>query len=99
ANSSHGYPIPGFATRPYSRTRIKARRKAPGSDATNKQHEPIRTNPMTTPNTIPQSMDLLEIAANHAESGARLHGVAAGLKHNLAAGIQTDKESVFGRRQ
>jgi hypothetical protein len=44
-------------------------------------------------------MDLLEIAANHAESGARLHGVAAGLKHNLAAGIQTDKEAVFGQRQ
>jgi hypothetical protein len=44
-------------------------------------------------------MDPLEITANHAESGARLHGVAVGLKHNLAADIQRDKETAFGRRQ
>jgi hypothetical protein len=54
---------------------------------------------MTTPNTIPQSLDPLEISANHAEAGARSHGVAVGLKHNLAADIQLDKEAAFGRRQ
>src|SRR5262245_23938508 len=54
---------------------------------------------MTSPNTIPQNLDPLEISANHAETGARNHGVAVDLKHNLAADIQRDKETVFGRRQ
>jgi hypothetical protein len=44
-------------------------------------------------------MDPLETSANHAETGARHHGVAVGLKHNLAGDIQRDKESVYGRRQ
>jgi hypothetical protein len=52
-----------------------------------------------TANTIPENPDRLEVAANRAESGARLHGVLAGIKQNTATDIERDKEAVFGKPQ
>jgi hypothetical protein len=56
------------------------------------------TNTMS-PNSIPHNPDDLEVTANRAESGARRHGVAIGIKQNTANDIEHDKEAVFGKPQ
>jgi hypothetical protein len=50
-------------------------------------------------NSIPYNPGNLEVGANRAESGARTHGVAVGLKQNTASEIERDKEAVYGKPQ
>jgi hypothetical protein len=54
---------------------------------------------MSSLNAISRNTDDLEVGANRAESGARTHGTAAGIKQNTATEIQRDKESVYGKPQ
>jgi hypothetical protein len=62
----------------------------------NKQHQ--ITN-MTSLNAIPYNPNDLEVGANRAESGARTHGAAIGIKQNTADEIERDKEAAFGKPQ
>jgi hypothetical protein len=54
---------------------------------------------MTSLNAIPENPNHLEVGANRAESGARTHGAAIGLKQNTAAELERDKEAAFGKPQ